>query len=120
VDEHKDWSHENVMVQLIFLEHHPVWPANWVDLMKRLKAFHAQCSEDARAAGWSLTDLYGLDANTPYVRLSRWGGGFLAALPNRTVLSVDAKAIRILTTSGARQSIYRPEPGGVLAWELAG
>jgi hypothetical protein len=45
-------------------------------------------------------------------------GAFLACLRPHHVIGVDRQRIRVVTRTGARMSIYRPEGGGVLAWEV--
>jgi hypothetical protein len=46
------------------------------------------------------------------------GGAFLACLPGRQVLGVDNRRIALVTRTSAGLSVYCPEAGGVLAWEL--
>jgi hypothetical protein len=44
------------------------------------------------------------------------GGGFLACLRTHRVIVIDAEAVRVVTRTASRLSIYRPEEGAVLAW----
>jgi hypothetical protein len=66
----------------------------------------------------SPADLYGLDPDAPRARLSRMGGAWLACLRNHQVIRVDPDAIRLVTRTSARLSVYRPEGGGLLVWEI--
>jgi hypothetical protein len=47
------------------------------------------------------------------------GGAWLACLRGHCVVQVDPEAIRVVTRTSARLSVYRPEDGSVLAWELS-
>ena len=104
--------------QFVRLERNPLWEKDWTPLVESLKAFHAQWAAAATAAGWSIIELYGLDAAAPYARLDHWGGAFLASLPDRKVVSVDAQAIQLITERGVKLSAYKPAAGGVLAWQI--
>jgi hypothetical protein len=100
------------------LAHHaPLWgdASSWTELLGALRAFHDRWTAPARAAGWSDVQLFGLDPNAPRARLSRMGGAFLACLPGRQVLGVDARRIALVTRTSARLSVYCPEAGGTLA-----
>jgi hypothetical protein len=55
----------------------------------------------------------------PRARLSRMGGAFLASLPGRQMLGVDTRRIALVTRTSARLSVYCPEAGGVLAWDVS-
>jgi hypothetical protein len=46
------------------------------------------------------------------------GGAWLACLRNHQVIRVDPEAIRLVTRTSARLSVYRPEGGGLLVWEI--
>jgi hypothetical protein len=98
----------------------PLWGdrLEWVELIAALRAFDLRWRADAEAAAWSPLELWGLDSVAPRNRLSRMGGAWLASLHNHRVVQVDPEAIRLVTRTSARLSIYRPEDGGVLAWEL--
>jgi hypothetical protein len=98
----------------------PLWGEHpdWMELIARLRAFQDRWGTIAEAARWTLVELWGLDPVAPRARLSRMGGGWLACLRNHQVIQVDPEAIRLVTRTSARQSIYRPEVGGVLAWTL--
>jgi hypothetical protein len=99
----------------------PLWGEHteWMELVARLRGFEERWSATAEAARWNLVELWGLDPVAPRNRLSRMGGAWLACLRNHQVIQVDREAIRLVTRTSARQSIYRPEDGGVLAWEIA-
>jgi len=98
----------------------PLWGerSEWTELVDRLRAFALRWHSPATAAGWSAVELFGLDANAPRARVGRLGGGWLACSRSHQVVGVDATGIRLVTRTSARLSIYRPEDGGVLAWEL--
>lgn len=102
------------------LEHGPLWGdrLEWTELVAALRAFEERWGDLARSAGWSLVQLYGLDPDAPRARLSRMGGAFLASLRAHQVIDVDSERIRVVTRTSARLSVYRPEDGAVLAWEL--
>jgi hypothetical protein len=104
------------------LEHSPrLWGDHleWLELVAALRAFEERRGGLARSAGWSLVQLYGLDPDAPRARLSRMGGAFLSLLRAHQVIEVDAERVRVVTRTAARLSVYRPEDGGVLAWELS-
>jgi hypothetical protein len=98
----------------------PLWGSklDWVELVAAVRAFERRFGADAEAAGWSLLQLYGLDPVAPYSRVGRMGAAFLASLRSHRVIRVDTHLIRVVTRTAARLSIYRPENGAVLAWEL--
>jgi hypothetical protein len=100
----------------------PIWGecSGWAELLARLRAFAMRWHSPATAAGWSAIELYGLDANAPRARLSRMGGAWLSCLKAHQVIGVDATAIMMVTRTSARLRAYRPEGGGVLAWDLSG
>jgi hypothetical protein len=54
----------------------------------------------------------------PQVRRDLMGGAWLANLHSNQTVAVDRDAIRLVVRTAARLNIYRPEAGGVLAWEL--
>jgi hypothetical protein len=98
----------------------PLWGEHpeWMDLVARLRAFEERWGATAEAARWTQVELWGVDPVAPRARLSRMGGAWLASLRNHQVIQVDPEAIRLVTRTSARLSVYRPEEGGVLAWEL--
>ena len=98
----------------------PLWAGEveWLELVDRLRAWAYRWHAPATAAGWLQVQLYGLDPVAPRARVARMGAAFLACAPGRQVLSVDGEAIRIVTRTAARLSVYRPAEGAVLAWEL--
>jgi hypothetical protein len=75
-------------------------------------------SDVARFAGWSSVELYGLGAVAPRARVGRMGGALLTCAPRRRVVEVDTKRIAPITRTSARLRVYRPEAGGMPAWEL--
>jgi hypothetical protein len=98
----------------------PLWGdrLSWIELVTALRGFQDRWSAVAVSAAWSTMQLYSVDADAPRARLSRLGGAFLACSHNHRVTAVDHEAIRLVTRTSARLSIYRPEAGGVLAWQL--
>jgi hypothetical protein len=100
----------------------PLWgdPAEWVELVARLRAFETPHGARARLAGWTLAQLYGLDPVAPRARLQRMGAAFLVCLRGHQVVGVDAKAITMVARTAARLRVRRGEvdPEVVLAWEL--
>jgi hypothetical protein len=48
------------------------------------------------------------------------GGAWLANLSGHQTVAIDRGAIKLVARTAARLSVYRPGPGGVLAWELCG
>jgi hypothetical protein len=114
---------DDVLAGLALLEGSaPLWGdrLEWTELIVSLRAFASRWHHPSISAGWTMTQLWGLDPVAPRNRLSRMGGGWLVSLRNRQVIQVDPEAIRLVTRTSARMSIYRPEVGGVLAWEIAG
>jgi hypothetical protein len=89
-----------------------------MELVAGLRAFEQRWGATADAAGWTLVELWGLDPDAPRARLSRMGGAFLACLRTHQVIGVDAQRISVVTRAASRLSIYRPEGGGVLGWEI--
>jgi hypothetical protein len=113
---------DDVLAGLALLEGGaPLWGGRleWTELIVSLRAFASRWHRPSMSAGWTMVQLYGLDAVAPRNRLSRTGGAFLASLRAYQVIEVDAERIRVVTRTSARLSIYRPEDGGVLAWELS-
>jgi hypothetical protein len=100
----------------------PLWGEylEWMDLVGRLRRLEERWGATADAAGWTPVELWGLDSAAPRARLSRMGGAFLACLRTHQVICIDPEAIRLVTRTSARLAVYRPEAGGVLAWEIAG
>jgi hypothetical protein len=100
----------------------PLWgdENDWRAPVDRLRAFAARWHCPATAAGWSDVQLFGLDPVAPRARLSRMGGAFLACLRDHRVVAIDAGAVRVVTRTASRLSVYRPADGAVLAWSLSG
>lgn len=101
----------------------PLWGSaiEWRELVDGLRAWTCRWHGPATAAGWTTTQLFGLSAHARQVRREMMGGAWLATLHgDRQTTSVDPTAIKITTRTAARLSIYRPAPGGVLAWSLCG
>jgi hypothetical protein len=59
----------------------PLWgdPTEWIDLVRRLRAFETPAGARARLAGWTLPQLYRLDPVAPRARVGRMGAAFLIA-----------------------------------------
>jgi hypothetical protein len=100
----------------------PLWgnESDWRELVDRLQAFAARWHSPATAAGWSDVQLFGLDPVGPRARLSRMGSAFLACLRAHRVVTIDAEAVRVVSRTASRLSVYRPAAGAVLAWSLSG
>lgn len=92
----------------------------WAELVANLRAFEERWGGIARAAGWSVVQLYGLDPDAPHARLSRMGGAWLACMPGRQVIAVDDRAITVVMRTASRLRIYRGDGDqeAVLAWTL--
>jgi hypothetical protein len=92
----------------------------WCELMEALRSFEVRWGGVARLALWSPIALYGLCPVAPRNRISRMGAAFLACLPGRQVVAVDAKAITMVARTASRLRIYRckDDQGAVVAWEL--
>jgi hypothetical protein len=73
----------------------------------------------AMSLGWGPYDLFGCDRNRPYARIDR--AGLLWLLDGHQLLVLSENTATIETRTGGRQTFRRkpPEPGRVLAWELA-
>jgi hypothetical protein len=101
----------------------PLWgdPVEWLELVTRLCAFEQPWGARARLAGWTLTQLYGLDPIAPRARVGRMGAAFLVGLRGDQVVELDHRAIKMVTRTSARLRVYRGEvdDGAVLAWTLA-
>jgi hypothetical protein len=100
----------------------PLWGTRleWTELLVALGAFHARWTGSCRAAGWSDVQLFGLDPLAPRNRVSRMGAAWLACMRAHCVIALDPVAIRVVVRTAARLSIYRPQAGGALPWELCG
>jgi hypothetical protein len=98
----------------------PLWgnETDWRELVDRLQAFATRWHYSASAAGWSPTQLFGVCPTAPRARLSRAGAAFLACAPGRQVVEVDSVAIRVVCRTASRLSVYKPETGGALPWEI--
>ncbi len=101
----------------------PLWPigtAEWSRAVASVQAFAERWDGAARAAGWSLLELYGVHRRAPYARLSTMGAAWLIARAGYRAVSVDTAAIGVSSSAGNRLRIYRslPDPGAVLAWSL--
>jgi hypothetical protein len=99
------------------------WPtdrlAQWPALVDRVLVFERCWGDQARAAGWSTLQLYGLHRRAPWSNLAGMGAAFLVAIGGHTVIGLSSKAIAIAApTTGSRLRIYRraPDADAVLAW----
>jgi hypothetical protein len=73
---------------------------------------------EAARLGWTELDLYGVDADRPYVRID--GLGLLPVLNGGRIVALTADVATVETPGGARQSYRRnpDRPGRVLVREV--
>ena len=73
---------------------------------------------EAARLGWTELDLYGVDADRPYVRID--GFGLLPVLNDGRIVAMTADVAILETPGGARQSYRRQpdRPGRVPVWEI--
>jgi hypothetical protein len=74
----------------------PLWPvdaATWAAVVASVSAFADRWDGQARDAGWSDLDLYGLHRFAPYANLSAMGAAFCAAADRRRLARVRARAL---------------------------
>jgi hypothetical protein len=83
-----------------------------------VRAWRCRWHGPAAAAGWTALQLFDLGADAPQVRRDLMGVAWLANLNGHQTVAVDREAIRLVTRTAARLSVYRPGAGGVLAWKL--
>jgi hypothetical protein len=100
----------------------PLWGTEieWRELIERLRAWSCRWYGPATAAGWDVVALYGVSVEAPQVRRELMGAAWLANLRGHQTVAIDREAIRLVGRTAARLSIYRPEAGGALPWELSG
>lgn len=103
----------------------PLWPVGavrWAMVLNAVGGFASRWDGQARAAGWSTLQLYGLHQAAPYANLAAMGGAWLMARSGHLrVLAIDAEAIHISTLSGSRLRLFLPrhaEVASVAAWSL--
>ncbi|MGD0333928.1 MAG: hypothetical protein ABSA90_11825 [Xanthobacteraceae bacterium] len=101
----------------------PLWPIGaeeWSHAVAGARAFAEAWDSQARAAGWTSVELYGLHRRASYARLAAMGAAWLIARSGHRAVGVDAGAITVGTYTGNRLRIYRTEadPDAVLAWML--
>jgi hypothetical protein len=101
----------------------PLWPverATWVAVVASVAAFADHWDVQARGAGWSPIELYGLHRAAPYANLSAMGAAFVLARSDSSAIAVSADAIVTLSRLGAMMRLYRfpLAPDAVLAWSL--
>jgi hypothetical protein len=98
----------------------PLWGSEieWLEFVDRMRTWSARWYGPATAAGWSRAQLFGLSADAPQLRRDLMGGAWMANMRAHQTVAIDRDAIRVVARTAARLSIYRPQAGGVLAWEL--
>ena len=80
----------------------------WDQLRRDVGDFLASpWAAEATRLGWTQLDLYGADADRPYVRVD--GFGLLPVLNGGRIVALTADAATLETPGGARQS-YRRQP----------
>ena len=97
----------------------PLWPigaAEWSRAVAGVQAFAERWDGAARAAGWSLLELYGVHRRAPYARLSTMGAAWLVARARYRAVSVDAAAIAVTSPAGNRLRIDRSLPDPMPRW----
>ena len=91
----------------------------WDQLRRDVADFLASPWAAAAARlGWTELDLYGVDADRPYVRVD--GFGLLPVLNGGRIVALTADVASLETPGGARQSYRRQpdRPGRVPVWEV--
>src|SRR5262245_14140531 len=96
------------------------FPASrWEQLRADLDAFvGSEWAAEAERLGWTELDLYGVDANRPYVRID--GRGLVPALDGCRIIELNATGAVLETPGGAQQSYRRKgdQPGRAPVWAL--
>jgi hypothetical protein len=93
----------------------PPWPAPpgvWHAIVADVRQLADRWHRVAVGQGWTMDDLYGLDATAPRARLDRMGAFWLIASRRDQVICLDREAISLKTRSGAVLRLYRRLPGG--------
>jgi hypothetical protein len=101
----------------------PLWPigaGRWLVIFERMEALAWRHDAEARAAGWSSMQMYGLHRHAPYARLDAMGAAWLLARRGDRVIAIDPEKIIVASAAGARLRLFRadPHPDSVLAWKL--
>jgi hypothetical protein len=101
----------------LLLRSPPLWPvpfAQWRIAVERVEASAYAHDCEARAAGWSDLQLYGLHPHAPWARLDAMGAGFPIARRGDRVITVAPEAIVV----AAPLPRAEPHPESVVAWSL--
>jgi hypothetical protein len=120
-DEQRAPPDEVVAGLALLLRSPPLWPVpQWRIAVERVEAFAFAHDCEARAAGWSDLQLYGLHKHGPYQRLDGMGAAFLIAMRGDRVVAVRPDVIHLASVRGARLRLFRdePHPDSMIAWEL--
>lgn len=91
----------------------PLWPAPpgmWHAIVRDVRRLADRWHHAAIGQGWTVDELYGLDAVAPRARLDRMGAFWLVASRQDQVTGLDRRAIALKTRSGASLRIYRGAP----------
>lgn len=101
----------------------PLWPvddATWRGIVGGISDFAARWDGQARAAGWSTLELYGLHRSAPWANLSAMGAAFVLARSGYAAIAVTEEDIMVRSTVSATLRIRRfaLNPDAALAWSL--
>ena len=101
----------------------PRWPvdrATWAGVVADVAAFAERWDSQARAAGYSDLELYGLHRSAPYTNLSAMGAAWVMARGGFAAIAVTADAIAMRSRTGATLRIRRfaISPDAVLPWSF--
>lgn len=78
----------------------PLWPVDsetWAAVVVSVAGFADRWDSQARAAGWSELELYGLHCGAPYANLAAMGAAFVLARSDSSAIDVSAHAIVTLS-----------------------
>lgn len=92
----------------------------WRQTVDAAGVFADRWAVQASALGWTVFDIFGVDANAPEAAVHN--AGLIWLLRDHRIVAISEDAVIVETNSGARQS-FRPKPVSaagrrVLLWEL--
>jgi hypothetical protein len=101
----------------------PLWPvdaATWCGVVGSVSDFAARWDGQAREAGWSTLELYGLHRSAPWANLSAMGAAFVLARSGYAAIAITDEAIVVRGAGGETLRIRRfaLNPDAVVAWSL--
>jgi hypothetical protein len=101
----------------------PLWPLDtltWRGMVGSVSDFAARWDGQAREAGWSTLELYGLHRSAPWANLSAMGAAFVLARSGYAAIGVTEEVIMVRSALSATLRIRRfaLNPDAVLAWSL--